>query len=338
MADKKPDLKLVQSVAQMRNDAIAEIRNSNADAADLVSRYGLSKSEETLPTIVDRASRRLMEARNSAEVLEAKRIAEAALHYAKVTKAANETHADCLRIITRAEMRMADEVDADPSIARNGQHGQAVQTLDSLGLDRRRIAEWREVRDAGEDRVEQAIQDALDEGRAPTKADIQRNIRAACWTGNNEWYTPAEYIEMARAVLGTIDVDPASNAVAQETVRAATFYTKDDDGLTKDWKGRVWLNPPYAQPLIAYFADKMVSELKNGNVSAGIVLVNNFTDTQWFHKLEARAGAICFTKGRIRFQSPVGGFAAPPNGHALFYFGKDADRFARVFGSIGFIR
>lgn len=38
-------------------------------------------------------------------------LAEAALHYAKVTKAANETHADCLRIITRAESRMADEVD-----------------------------------------------------------------------------------------------------------------------------------------------------------------------------------------------------------------------------------
>jgi hypothetical protein len=39
MADQKPDLKLVPSVAQVRNDAIAEIRNGNADAADLVSRY-----------------------------------------------------------------------------------------------------------------------------------------------------------------------------------------------------------------------------------------------------------------------------------------------------------
>jgi hypothetical protein len=45
-------------------------------------------------------------------VLEVKHVAEAALHYAKVTGAANEAHADCLRIITRAEIRMAREIDA----------------------------------------------------------------------------------------------------------------------------------------------------------------------------------------------------------------------------------
>ena len=37
-------------------------------------------------------------------------------------------------------------------IAANGvnQHSESVQTLDTLGLDRRRVAEWRETRDAGE--------------------------------------------------------------------------------------------------------------------------------------------------------------------------------------------
>jgi hypothetical protein len=64
-----------------------------------------------LPALIDRATRCLAEARTSAEVLEAKAAAEAALHYAKVTKAANETQADCLRMIVRAEMRMADEID-----------------------------------------------------------------------------------------------------------------------------------------------------------------------------------------------------------------------------------
>jgi hypothetical protein len=56
-----------------------------------------------IPALIDRSSARLIAARTSAEVLEARAVAEAALHYAKVTKAANETHADCLRIITRAE-------------------------------------------------------------------------------------------------------------------------------------------------------------------------------------------------------------------------------------------
>jgi hypothetical protein len=55
---------------------------------------------------------------------------------------------------------MADEVDRGQEsgdIARDGQHGEAVRTSDSLSLDRRRVAEWRDVRDAGEQAVEGAI-------------------------------------------------------------------------------------------------------------------------------------------------------------------------------------
>ena len=99
----------------------------------------------------------------SAEILEAKAFAEAALHYAKVAKAANETHADCLRIITRAEMRMANEIDrgqAGGEVATPGRvnaRSQGISTFDKLGLDSRRVSEWREVPDAGEEVVEGAI-------------------------------------------------------------------------------------------------------------------------------------------------------------------------------------
>ena len=79
-------------------------------------------------------------------MLEAKYLAEAALHYAKVTKAANETQADCLRIIVRAEMRMADEIDKGQAAGQISTGGrpkeETVLTLDSLGVDRRRVAEW----------------------------------------------------------------------------------------------------------------------------------------------------------------------------------------------------
>lgn len=103
---------------------------------------------EGLPTLVTRAGQRLLDARSSAEVLEAKQLAEAALHYAKVTKAANETHADCLRIITRAEMRMADEIDRGQANGevRTRADNQLVRNSDKLafgdlGIDRQRVAE-----------------------------------------------------------------------------------------------------------------------------------------------------------------------------------------------------
>ncbi len=59
-----------------------------------------------------------------------------------------------------------------------------------------------------------------------------------------EYYTPAEFAEAARYVLGGIDLDPASNARANKTVRAETYYTKRHNGLIKPWHGRVYCNAP----------------------------------------------------------------------------------------------
>lgn len=302
----------------------------------------MTESAENLPALISRAGQRLLDARTSAEVLEAKQLAEAALHYARVTKAANDTHADCLRIITRAEMRMADEIDrgqASGEVAGLGfnQHSEGVQTTDTLGLDRRRVSEWREMRDAGEPVVEQAIQGALAEGRAPTKADIQKHVRGTFGTGQNEWYTPDEYLDAARDVLGAIDLDPASSIAAQAKVQARKFYTEADNGLSQPWAGRVWLNPPYAQPHIANFVARMVSEVRSGNVSAGIMLTHNYTDTAWFHEAAAMADAICFTRGRIKFYDDGGNIAAPTQGQAFFYFGMDTLKFASRFRSVGFV-
>lgn len=296
-----------------------------------------------LLAIIDRARTRLADARTSAEVLEAKAIAEMALHYARVTKAANETHADCLRMITRAEMRMADEIDkgqASGQLAKKNEtyvQGSDISTLDDLGLDRRRVAEWRETRDAGEQAVEAALSEALADGRAPKKTDIQRHVRGTFGTGENEWYTPEAYLSAAHDVLGAIDLDPASSAAAQKRVRAAKFFTKADDGLKHEWRGRVWLNPPYAQPAIADFVQKMVDEVRAGRVSTAIMLTHNYTDTTWFHAAAGIADAICFTRGRIRFEGAGGELAAPTQGQAFFYFGERTEAFAQRFKNIGFI-
>ena len=163
-----------------------------------------------------------------------------------------------------------------------------------------------------------------------------RNHRAR-GTGENEWYTPGAHIEAARGMMGGIDLDPASSEVAQRTVKAGAFYSLEDDGLTQEWRGKVWLNPPYAQPAIRMFAEKAVEEFTAGRMTEGIVLTHNYTDTAWFHILTRASAAICFTRGRISFLDPNGAKAAPTQGQAFFYFGSRVAAFAEAFDAFGIV-
>ena len=150
----------------------------------------------------------------------------------------------------------------------------------------------------------------------------------------NEWYTPAKYIESARRVLGAIDLDPASCPEANETVGATRFYTADDDSLELPWTGRVWLNPPYGR-LAGEFVRRLVLEYQGGEVSSAIALVNaHCTDTDWFQPLWDHL--VCFTNHRIDFDSPGRDkTSTSTHGTAFAYFGKDRDKFIGEFGEFG---
>ena len=153
--------------------------------------------------------------------------------------------------------------------------------------------------------------------------------------GNNEWYTPREYVELARQVMRGIDLDPASTDIANQTVQAERYYTKADDGLTQPWAGKVWMNPPYAQPLIGQFCQKLADEVENENVSQAFVLVNNATETEWFGRLAEKASAILFPRGRVKFTDPDGKPGAPLQGQALIYIGPESERFADSSNDVG---
>lgn len=182
-----------------------------------------------------------------------------------------------------------------------------------------------------------AVVEKIASGESATVADAVHNHRAQ-GTGENEWYTPPEHIAAARAVLGTIDLDPASSEIANRTVKAERFFSIADDGLKQEWAGkRIYMNPPYAQPFIMQFVAKLVQEIAGGNVTEAIALTHNYTDTAWFHLAMSRASAVCFTKGRIGFLSPEGKRAAPTQGQAFIYFGDNVKGFADVFARFGFV-
>jgi DNA polymerase len=163
------------------------------------------------------------------------------------------------------------------------------------------------------------------------------NRRANGQGKNNEWFTPPEILELARTVLTEIDLDPASTEAANQTVKAAKFYSLEEDGLKQEWHGRVWLNPPYSWPEIERFIEKLVAETEAGRVTEALVLVDNKTDTAWFRAANQLAAAICFTE-RIRFLRPDGGLGfAPTRGQALFYIGPNKQRFAEIFRPLGFV-
>lgn len=152
-------------------------------------------------------------------------------------------------------------------------------------------------------------------------------------SGNNEWYTPADIIEAARAVMGSIDIDPASNDIAQKVVKAKIYYTAETNGLNKKWTGNVWLNPPYASELIGKFVDKLIKEQEH--YEQAIILVNNATETEWFRKIISIASAVCFPKGRVKFYLPDGKTGAPLQGQAILYIGASPKKFTDTFLKVG---
>lgn len=155
------------------------------------------------------------------------------------------------------------------------------------------------------------------------------------YTGDNEWYTPEEILAPVRAVLGVIDVDPASCAVAQARVQARTYYTLADDGLRHPWHGKIFLNPPYHYDGIAPFIGKLFEEFDAQRTTEAIVVVNSATSTGWFQSAFARAAAVCFPGHKIRFIHATKDGTSPCAPQTILYYGADAERFCAVFTAVG---
>jgi hypothetical protein len=111
----------------------------------------------------------------------------------------------------------------------------------------------------------------------------------------NEWLTPPEIVKS----LGDFDLDPCA-PLNRPWDTAKKHYTIDDDGLNQEWKGRVWLNPPYGAEI-----SKWLCKLSNhGN---GMTLIFARTETKFFFDyVWDKANALFFFKGRLYFHHSNG--------------------------------
>lgn len=159
----------------------------------------------TLPILIDRASRALLDAKTSAEVLEARDMAQVAYDAAKssgrleraqrahdeVHAAVNRSQGEALLVLSRAKMRLADEIDAAQSrgelaTGRDGPgagvlNGNAKGTAAEINISRKDTHEARKLRDAEKaspGKAERVIKEIVARGEEPTKAKLRREMVA----------------------------------------------------------------------------------------------------------------------------------------------------------------
>lgn len=119
------------------------------------------------------------------------------------------------------------------------------------------------------------------------------------------WLTPPHIIK----ALGSFDLDPCAAPAPRPWDTAAHHVIEEEDGLAREWWGRVWLNPPYSEPVLSAFMDRLASH------GRGTALVFARTETAAFHRnIWRRASGLLFLEGRLHFHYPDGTRAAMNSG------------------------
>lgn len=128
-----------------------------------------------------------------------------------------------------------------------------------------------------------------------------------CIGNSDDWYTPPDMLD---ALGEQFDLDPCSPG-ASHWVPAMRVFTKNDNGLDREWEGFVFMNPPFGGrnghiPWLEKF-------LSHGN---GIAIVRAYTSSAWFHQYAVQADAMLFPRGKTKFVRPDGSIGGSP-GHGI---------------------
>ena len=108
---------------------------------------------------------------------------------------------------------------------------------------------------------------------------------------SEEWETPQDFFDVLdKEFHFYIDVCATS-----ENAKCKKYYTKEQDGLSQEWTGTVWCNPPYGRNIGAWIKKAYESKC------TVVLLLPARTDTKWFHEYVLGRSEVRFVKGRLRF-------------------------------------
>jgi phage N-6-adenine-methyltransferase len=130
---------------------------------------------------------------------------------------------------------------------------------------------------------------------------------------SDEWETPREFFDALDSVFHfTLDV-----CATRDNAKCERHYTKEEDGLTRGWRGVCWMNPPYGREISLWVLKAYESSLTDGTVV--VCLLPARTDTAWWHDyVIPHAESVDFIRGRLRFSNR----GPAPFPSALVVFGR----------------
>jgi hypothetical protein len=168
----------------------------------------------------------------------------------------------------------------------------------------------------------------------------------------DEWGTPKSIMNLVRDLLGTIDLDPASDAHFNRTVDAYYFFTKEDgDSLTRPWltpaaptEAAIFLNPPGGKTCnksnVVLFWQKLMDEVDAGHVKHAIFMGFSIECLQTTQQCSRAVPSypICIPRSRLRFDRKSGLYNAPSHASVIAYIPGTVDeteRFISIFQGVG---
>lgn len=163
---------------------------------------------------------------------------------------------------------------------------------------------------------------------------------------SDEWYSPADLVRSARFVLGgEIDLDPATDAYGQRTIRAAAMMNRRTNGLEHPWFAkRVYVNPPgREQGAAARWWAKAIAEHRAHRAGSiffvcfSLNLLQTAQNTTGVHPL---AWPMCIPSKRLGYKKPGRKISQPPHPSALVLITRSdraVSRFYDMFSGWGYV-